>query len=140
MANTFKSFDAFSKATKEELLLVADVGEIVADGIIEFFADEANNQMLARLFACGVTPKDSVKIETDSYFSGKGVVLTGKLENYTRDEAGKIIESLGGEIQSSVSKRTNILIAGEATGSKLEKAKKLGIEIIDEQKFMELIK
>ena len=73
-------------------------------------------------------------------FSGERVVLTGTLYSYKRDEAGKIIESLGGEIQSSVSKRTNILIAGEAAGSKLEKAKKLGIEIIDEQKFMELIK
>ena len=140
LANTFKSFDAFSLAKKEELLTISDVGEIVADGIIEFFADAKNIDMLARLFACGVTPRESVKIQTNSYFSGKGVVLTGKLENYTRDEAGKIIESLGGEIQSSVSKRTNILIAGEATGSKLEKAKKLGIEIIDEQKFMELIK
>ena len=119
---------------------VADVGEIVADGIIEFFANETNKQMLLRLFACGVTPRENVKIEVDSYFSGKGVVLTGKLKNYTRDEAGKIIQSLGGEIQSSVSKRTNILIAGEDAGSKLEKAQKLGIEIIDEQKFIELIK
>lgn len=140
LANTFKSFDVLKTATREELLLVSDVGEIVADGIIEFFADEANKQMLAKLFACGVTPRENVKIEVDSYFSGKGVVLTGKLENYTRDEAGKIVESLGGEIQSSVSKRTSILIAGEAAGSKLEKAKKLGIEIINEQKFIELIK
>jgi DNA ligase (NAD+) len=92
-----------------------------------------------RLLEKGVAPRDFEENTVASYFSGKGVVLTGKLEKMTRDEAGDIIRKLGGEIQSSVSKKTDILVAGESAGSKLEKAKKLGVEIMDEEKFNSLI-
>ena len=95
--------------------------------------------LIDKLIEVGVLPKEEQEINIDSYFSGKGVVLTGKLQSMTRDEAGDIIVSLGGEVQSSVSKKTSILVAGENAGSKLDKAKKLGIEIIDEEKFRSLI-
>lgn len=136
LSKKFKNLDNFRSTTKEELLSIGDIGEIVADGIFEFF--EKSN-LIDRLLNIGIKPTDYEETTVSSYFSGKGVVITGKLQEMTRDEAGDIIRKLGGEIQSSVSKRTNILVAGESAGSKLEKAQKLGIEIIDENTFMRLI-
>lgn len=136
IAKKYKTLDNFLNTTKEELLLIGDIGEIIADCIIDFLN---NNDIINKLLKVGVSPKAFEENITDSYFSGKGVVLTGKLEKMTRDEAGDIIRKLGGEIQSSVSKKTDILIAGENAGSKLDKATKLGVEIIDEDKFNMLI-
>lgn len=138
LAKNYKTLDNFRIATKESLIKIGDIGEIVAESILEFLNNES--ALIDSLLAKGVTPKEEQETVTDSYFSGKGVVLTGKLERLTRDEAGDIITSLGGEVQSSVSKRTNILIAGEKAGSKFQKAKNLGIEIIDEEQFFALIK
>ena len=138
LAKNYKSLEKFRAATKEDLVEIGDIGDIVAESILDFLNNES--ALINSLLEKGVTPKEEQQTVTDSYFSGKGVVLTGKLERLTRDEAGDIIVSLGGELQSSVSKRTNILIAGEKAGSKLEKAKKLGVEIIDEEKFFALIK
>ncbi|MBE7091557.1 MAG: NAD-dependent DNA ligase LigA [Clostridiales bacterium] len=138
LAKTYKTLDNFRLATKESLLQIGDVGEIVAESILEFLVNES--YLIDSLLEKGVIPNEEQEIVSDSYFFGKGVVLTGKLEQMTRDEASDVIASLGGEIQSSVSKRTDILIAGEKAGSKLDKAKKLGVEIIDEAKFIELIK
>ena len=138
LAKNYKTLDNFRNATKESLIKIGDIGEIVAESILEFLNNES--ALIDSLLEKGVTPKEEQETVTDSYFSGKGVVLTGKLERLTRDEAGDIIASLGGEVQSSVSKRTHILVAGEKAGSKLEKAKKLGIEIIDEEQFFALIK
>lgn len=135
LAKKFRSLENFRKTTKEELLSVGDIGDIVADGILNFFE---KSDLIDKLLAAGIVPEHK-EVTVNSYFSGKGVVLTGKLNVMTRDEAGDIIRKLGGEIQSSVSKRTNILIAGESAGSKLEKAQKLGIEIIDENTFIGLI-
>lgn len=137
LAKTFRTLDGVRSASRDDLLAIGDIGEIVADSILDFFQKE--NSLVERLLAAGVCPKEEVKKETSSYFTDKGVVLTGKLERFTRDEAGKIIMALGGEVQASVSKKTDLVIAGEAAGSKLEKAKKLNIEIIDEAKFAELI-
>ncbi len=137
LARRFKTLDAFRNATKDELTDMGDIGDIVAECILNYNSE--NGDLIDKLLEAGVSPKDDKEISVESYFSGKGVVLTGKLQSMTRDEAGDIIISLGGEVQSSVSKKTNILIAGESAGSKLEKAKKLGIEIIDEEKFRSLI-
>ena len=136
IAKKFKTLETFTCATREELLSIDDIGDIIADSIIDFFK---GNQLITKLLEAGVTPRNYEENTVESYFSGKGVVLTGKLEKMTRDEAGDIVRKLGGEIQSSVSKKTDILIAGESAGSKLEKAQKLGIEIIDEEKFNSLI-
>ena len=138
LAKNYKTLDNFRNATKESLVKIGDIGDIVAESILDFLNNES--ALIDSLLAKGVTPKEEQETVTDSYFSGKGVVLTGKLERFTRDEAGDIITSLGGEVQSSVSKRTNILIAGEKAGSKFQKAKNLGIEIIDEEQFFALIK
>ncbi len=137
LAKTFGTLDKLRQATREELIAIGDIGDIVADGILQFFA--LDGTLVDKLLERGVNPREEVKKETNSYFTDKGVVLTGKLERFTRDEAGDIIRALGGELQSSVSKRTSLVIAGESAGSKLEKAQKLGIEIIDEAKFTELI-
>lgn len=137
LAKKFKTLDAFRNATREQLIEIGDIGEIVADCILNFNIE--NSSLIDKLLEVGVLPKEEQEINIDSYFSGKGVVLTGKLQSMTRDEAGDIIVSLGGEVQSSVSKKTSILVAGENAGSKLDKAKKLGIEIIDEEKFRSLI-
>ena len=133
LARTFGTLEGFLSATREQLLAIEDVGEIVADGILNFFVQSGD--VIEQLLEKGVMPKENKKIVSDSYFNGKGVVLTGKLEGFTRDEAGDIIRALGGEVQSSVSKKTNILVFGESAGSKLEKAQKLGVELIDEAKF-----
>ncbi len=137
LAKTFKTLDNFRNSTREDLVQIGDIGEIVADSILEFLNDES--ALIDALLIKGVKPKEEEIKNIDSYFNGKGVVLTGKLEQMTRDEAGDIIVSLGGEVQSSVSKRTDILVAGLKAGSKLDKAQKLGIEIIDEAKFLQLI-
>ncbi len=137
LAKNYKTLDNFRLATKESLMAIGDIGEIVAESILDFLNSEST--LIDNLLDKGVKPKDEQEVITDSYFSGKGVVLTGKLERFTRDEAGDIITSLGGEVQSSVSKKTDILIAGEKAGSKKEKAQKLGIEIMDEDTFFALI-
>ncbi len=133
LARTFETLEGFLSATREQLLAIEDVGEIVADGILNFFVQSGD--VIEQLLEKGVKPKENKKIVSDSYFSGKGVVITGKIEGLSRDEAGDIIRALGGEVQSSVSKKTNILVFGENAGSKLEKAQKLGVELMDEAKF-----
>ena len=138
LAKNYKTLENFRKATKESLVEIGDIGDIVAESILDFLKNES--ALIDALLEKGVTPKEEKETVTDSYFSGKGVVLTGTLLKMTRNEAGDLITSLGGEVQSSVSKKTHILIAGEKAGSKLEKAKKLGIEIIDEDAFFNLIK
>lgn len=137
LARRFVTLDNLRKSTREELLAIGDIGEIVADCITEFF--RRDREFVDKLLLAGIKPKDEAEARSNTYFSQKGVVITGKLENFTRDEIGKIVLDMGGEVQSSVSKRTNILICGENAGSKLEKAQKLGIEIINEEKFLSLI-
>lgn len=137
IAKKYKSLENFRRATRESLIEINDVGEVVADSILEFFTEEGG--VIDALLSKGVKTQEEQVNRTDSYFNGKNVVLTGKLEQMTRDEAGDIIISLGGEVQNAVSKRTDILVAGLKAGSKLEKAKKLGIEIIDEEQFLALI-
>lgn len=139
LAKKFKTIEGLIKATKEELLSTDEIGEIIADKIVEFFALRENLEEIEELKSLGVTIKESQKGKTGGVFSGHKVVLTGTLASFKRDEASKIIESLGGEITSSVSKNTTMVLAGESAGSKLDKALKLGIKIIDEETFKSLI-
>ena len=136
LAKHFVTLEKLRAATREELLAIGDIGDIVADCITEFFCRDS--ELVDKLLLAGINPKDEESARTDTYFSQKGVVITGKLENFTRDEIGKVVLEMGGEVQSSVSKRTDILICGENAGSKLEKAQKLGIEIMNEEKFLSL--
>ena len=139
LSKTFSDYESLKNADKESLLSISDVGGIMAEGICKYFANEKNLIEIQKLFDLGVEIIYSTEQKT-GVFSGEKVVLTGTLSDYKRDQAGKIIEELGGEVQSSVSKTTTLVLAGENAGSKLDKAKKLGIKIIDEQTFKMLVK
>ena len=116
-----------------------DVGEAVAQSIYEYFRDEENEKELSRLEEAGVKPQEESGETAAGVFSGENVVLTGSLSEFTRSEAEALIEKNGGNAQSSVTKSTTLVVAGEKAGSKLEKAKALGIKIIDEEAFKSLI-
>ncbi len=140
LARTYKSVENLKNADKESLLELENIGEITAEAIVGWFNDERNSAELAALLNAGVTPVVAENKQNGGIFAGQFVVLTGTLQNYKRSEAQKLIEERGGECQSSVTAKTTLVIAGEAAGSKLEKAQKLGIEIIDEARFEEMIK
>lgn len=133
LAARFGSFDALIAADRDALTAVDGIGGVLADNIIAFFAEESNRKLLADLFACGVTAKAEEKKE--GVFTGLRIVLTGSLPTYKRGQATALIEENGGEVAASVSKTVDMVLAGEDAGSKLDKAKKLGIRIIDEGQF-----
>ncbi len=139
IAKNFKTIDDLIMADKEKLLSIPDVGEVVADGIIEYFKNEKNLEEIQKLFSLGINVINK-QVTRGGVFEGEKVVLTGTLQEFKRDEASKIIEELGGEVVGSVSKKTTIVLAGESAGSKLDKARALGIKIIDEETFKSLIK
>ena len=137
LADAFGTLEAARAAKEEELLALDDFGDVMAKNVIAFWNDPLRAAEVDRLIAAGTTFEQ--KERTEGAFSGKKVVLTGSLARFTRSEAKKLIEERGGEVADGVSAKVNLVIAGEAAGSKLEKAKKLGIEIIDEQKFVEML-
>ncbi|MGN1234976.1 MAG: NAD-dependent DNA ligase LigA, partial [Christensenellaceae bacterium] len=138
LAYAFSSVEGVAKATAEELVAMENIGGITANNIVAFFADERNRAEIERLFSRGVTPVFR-KQTTEGAFSGEAVVLTGTLSSYKRSEAQRLIEERGGVCQSSVTKATTLVVAGEAAGSKLDKAKKLGVRIIDEEEFAKML-
>lgn len=127
-----------SKAAKEDLIELENVGEITAEAIVNWFADPENTEEVYALLSAGINPQTAQR-KTEGVFSGQLVVLTGTLEGFRRSEAQKLIEERGGECQSSVTAKTTLVIAGDAAGSKLEKAQKLGIKIIDEAEFKNML-
>ena len=138
LAAAFGSVEALSKATVEQLVGLENIGEITARAIVGWFADPENAAELANLLKY-VSPEYVQRGVRQGIFTGQTVVLTGALSAYTRSQAQKIIEDEGGECGSSVTKKTTLVIAGEDAGSKLEKARKLGVKIIDEQQFVEML-
>ena len=140
LAKKFKSIEGLSNATLEDLILTDDVGEITAKSIYDFFKQEQTIDLIEKLKNANVNMELEEDEVLDNRFEGKTFVLTGTLEKYSRDEASKIIESFGGKTSSSVSKKTDYVLAGEEAGSKLTKAESLGIKIISEQEFEEMIK
>ena len=112
---------------------------VTAETIVKWFEDPENRAEVQRLLNNGVSPQARKKPATHGAFSGQFVVLTGSLQDFKRSEAQKLIEEMGGECQSSVTAKTTLVIAGEAAGSKLDKAKKLNIKIIDEAQFKTLV-
>lgn len=139
LANTFQSTEALMAADGQSLVAIDGIGDTLAENIAAFFADSRALHIIERLKEAGVAPVHQQLKKADSPFSGKKVVLTGTLERYTRKEAAERIEAAGGEVVSSVSKATNYVLAGEAAGSKLEKARALGIEVIDEARFEQML-
>ena len=138
LAARFKSMENLKNATAEELIALENVGEITANAIVAYFTDESNLLELSALENAGVAPVWSDE-KKEGIFSGQSVVLTGTLSSFKRSEAQKLIEERGGVCQSSVTAKTTLVLAGEEAGSKLEKAKKLGIRIIDEAEFKQML-
>ena len=139
LARKYKNIDNLMQATSEELGMIDDIGPIVADSIREFFLQDQTIDLINRLKQSGVNTKNLEEESIDNRFEGKIFVLTGSLEKFTRQEASDIIEKLGGKTSSTVSKKTSYVLAGEEAGSKLTKAQNLGIEIISEEQFQEMI-
>ena len=138
LAARFKSMENLKNATAEELISLENVGEITASAIVAYFTDEGNLVELAALESAGVAPTWSEE-KKEGIFLGQSVVLTGTLSSFKRSEAQKLIEARGGVCQSSVTKTTTLVVAGEDAGSKLEKAKKLGIRVIGEAELEEML-
>ncbi len=134
----FGSVEAVAALTAEQLVALENVGDVTANSVLRYFADEENKAELARLKAAGVVPFVEKRV-TEGAFAGENVVLTGGLASMTRSEAQQKIEALGGTAQSSVTRKTTLVIAGTDAGSKLEKARALGIRILDEQEFLAML-
>ena len=138
LAEHFGSLSAIETASEEELQQVEEVGPRIAKSIVEFFAEPKNRELVEELRAAGLQLKGKRK-ERGTKLAGKIFVLTGSLANYTRDEAKKLIEDAGGKVAGSVSKKTDYVIAGSDAGSKLDKAKELGVTVVDEQGMVDLL-
>jgi len=133
LARHFGGIDALMEADMDALQAVPDVGPVVAQSIHEFFAEPHNREVIEQLRAAGVTwPEHEPARVSEGPLTGKTLVVTGTLPSLTRDEAKALIESAGGKVAGSVSKKTDYVVAGEAAGSKLDKAQQLGVSILDE--------
>ncbi len=137
LAKKYQSVQALADASVEDLLTIDQIGDVVAQSIYDYFHDEINLQIVDRLTQVDINPV--LKQAATGVFSGKKVVLTGSLETLTRSQAGKLITDNGGEIASSVSKSVNLVVVGSDAGSKLAKAQQLGLEIVDEVQFLQML-
>ena len=140
LVKKYKNIDELSKAEFDDLIAIPDIGDIMAESIIEYFKNPKNMALIERLKNLGVNPQAKENVETRQLFEGQTIVLTGKLEKFTREEATLLIESLGGRASSSVTKKTNFVVAGSDAGSKKQKAIELNIPILTEEEFLELTK
>lgn len=141
LAKVFKTLENLKNATKEELQAIRDIGDVVAECVYNYFRDDKNLTEIEKLKEVGVKIEEQAdNIVKNSVFNGKTFVLTGSLEKYSRNEASEILTSLGANVSSSVSKNTDYVLAGENAGSKLSKAQNLGIKIISENEFEQMVK
>ena len=138
LVDIFFSIDDLKKATKEQLESVHEIGPKISESILRFFKDKRHLEIVGRLRKAGIK-FSAEKKKVKGPLANKTFVLTGTLSSMGRNEAKEIIEQLGGRVASSVSQNVNVLVAGEEAGSKLDKAKKLGIELWDEKKFLSMI-
>jgi DNA ligase (NAD+) len=141
LAKAFPSLAALSEATVEQLDDIHEIGLTVAQSVRDWFDDPGNLSLCERLRQAGLTTEieRGPAAEADERFAGKQFVLTGSLSAFTRDEARALIEARGGRVTSSVSKKTDYVVAGEEAGSKLDKAQELGIKVLDETEFQVLL-
>jgi len=135
LASTFGTLQRVQEATLEQLVAIPDVGDIVAQSVVEFFSFPENQEMIARLLSAGVKPQEASG-KAEGLFTGLSIVVTGTLPTLSRKDAEELIRSMGGTAAGSVSKKTAFVVAGEAAGSKLTKAETLGIEVIDEAELL----
>lgn len=138
LAKYFKSMQALSASTREELISIEEIGEKIADSIIDFFSEEENIKTIDALKGYGLT-MEYTSNDIDDRFEGLTFVLTGALSNFTRNEATEIIEKFGGKVSGSVSKKTSYVVSGEASGSKLKKAQELVVPVLSEEEFSNMI-
>jgi len=142
LASHFNSIDNLMKAGVEEITSVYEIGESIANSIKQFFSNKSNIQAIQQLKKSGLqfaSVKEKMQVKANTFFSNKTFVLTGTLNNFTREEAGLMIERLGGKVASSVSKNTDFVLAGDKAGSKLTKAKDLGVKVLNEDEFTKLL-
>lgn len=139
LAEAFKTLENLQSATEDELLGVDSIGPRIAESVIEFFSNEINQKILAKLQSAGLQFEIEEKELASNILEGKKIVLTGTLPTLSRNEAKELIEKNGGKTASSVSKNTDYVLAGESAGSKLTKAQDLGVEILDEEQFLSMI-
>ncbi len=140
LAQHFRSLEAIRAASVEELLQVADIGPIVAQAIVDFWADARHQSVTERLLQWGVHWDElPARAASESAFAGKTVVLTGTLPTLARDEAKALLEAAGAKVAGSVSAKTDYVVAGEAAGSKLDKANSLGVRVLDEAQMLALL-
>lgn len=140
LAREFNTLENLMKVKKEELLKVKEIGEEIATSITDFFSNNDNLKLIEKLLKAGIRIKPVEKQKIESPLKGKTVVFTGELKTMTRSEAQRLVDELGGRAANSVSKKTDLVVAGPGAGSKLEQAKKLGIKIIDEEEFLKMLK
>jgi DNA ligase (NAD+) len=138
LASAFGSIDNLMRAPEEELLAIREVGPQVAQSIRSFFRNPENLRVIERLLAAGATPTVEEK-KVGGKFTGKTFVFTGALTRFTRDEAKRLVENEGGHAAGSVSRKTDFVVAGEEAGSKLDKARALGVKVISEEEFLEMV-
>ena len=142
LASHFNSIDNLMKAGVEEITSVYEIGESIANSVKQFFSNKSNIQAIQQLKKSGLqfaSVKEKMQVKANTFFSNKTFVLTGTLNNFTREEAGLMIERLGGKVASSVSKNTDFVLAGDKAGSKLTKAKDLGVKVLNEDEFTKLL-
>lgn len=139
LAFYFGQLRSVQHATREQLLQVPDVGEVVAESILHFFSEPHNQEVIQAMLQAGLVLQEPTKAQSHTPLSGLTFVITGTLPSYSRDEASELVRQAGGQVSGSVSRKTNYLLAGENAGSKLTKAKDLGIPVLDEAAFLAML-
>lgn len=137
LASKFQSLDRLQTATLEELMNTEEIGEVIARSLLDFFRNPANQELIHQLKELGLTTTQTSSRLEEGFFTGKTVVLTGTLQQMDRNQASALLQAQGAQVTGSVSKKTDIVIAGEQAGSKLDKARQLGIEVFSEAQFLE---
>jgi DNA ligase (NAD+) len=140
LAEHFGSLDALMAADIEALQTVEQIGPKIAESVYEYFRSPANRAVIDQLLAAGVRPEQSKKVRRGGKLAGKTIVVTGTLEKFSRPQVEQAIKQAGGKSASSVSKKTDFVLAGKEPGSKLDKARQLGVKVIDEKQFLEMLK
>jgi DNA ligase (NAD+) len=139
LADGFGSLEVLMDASQEELETTDQVGPVMAESVYRYFHDQRHQAVIKQLLDAGVRPQPPAPKKAAGKLQGKTVVVTGTLKNFTRQQIEQAIRDAGGKVSSSVSKKTDFVLAGEDPGSKLEKARTLGVEVIDEEKFVKMI-
>jgi len=141
LARRYRSLEALGRATVEEMQAIHEIGPVVATSVREWFAQPANQELVRRLREAGLRTADEAPAdgETAQALAGRQFVLTGSLEGLSRDEAKALVEARGGRVTSSVSKKTDFVVVGAEAGSKLEKAQALGLKLLTEKEFRDLL-